>query len=154
MSTTPGKTADLKARSALPLLPTSRRSWDFHVRILRRRAGRPATVSLCDRESPVLVAVPPGVATPILPVFAPVGTVLVICVSESTVKLVALTPPKLTLLAPVKLSPVITTLVPTGPLVGEKLEIVGVTRNFTLLVKVRLGVVTFTLPVVAPLGTV
>src|SRR6516164_4675177 len=52
MSTTPGKTADLKARSALPLLPTSRRSWDFHVRILRRRAGRPATVSLCDRESP------------------------------------------------------------------------------------------------------
>ena len=103
---------------------------------------------------PVLVAVPPGVATPILPVFAPVGTVLVIWVSESTVKLVALTPPKLTLLAPVKLSPVITTLVPTGPLVGEKLEIVGVTRNFTLLVKVRLGVVTFTLPVVAPLGTV
>ena len=68
--------------------------------------------------------------------------------------LVALTPPKVTLLAPVKLSPVITTLVPTGPLVGEKLEIVGVPRKFTLLVKVRLGVVTLTLPVVAPLGTV
>jgi len=70
------------------------------------------------------------------------------------VKLVALTPPKVTLVAPVKLSPVITTLVPTGPLVGEKLEIVGVPRKFTLLVKVRLGVVTLTLPVVAPLGTV
>jgi hypothetical protein len=46
------------------------------------------------------------------------------------------------------------TLVPTGPLVGEKLEMVGVTRKFTLLVDVRLGVITLTLPVVAPLGTV
>jgi len=70
------------------------------------------------------------------------------------VKLVAFTPPKVTLVAPVKLSPVITTLVPTGPLAGEKLEIVGVTRNFTLLVNMPLGVVTLTLPVVAPLGTV
>ncbi len=30
----------------------------------------------------------------------------------------------------------------------------GVTRNFTLLVSVRWGVTTFTLPVVAPAGTV
>src|SRR5215472_7647243 len=68
--------------------------------------------------------------------------------------MVPLTPPKVTLVAPVKLSPLIVTVVPTGPLVGEKLEIVGVTRKFTLLVKVRLGVVTLTLPVVALLGTV
>src|SRR6266852_5454019 len=47
------------------------------------------------------------------------------------------------------------TTVPTEALVGEKLEIVGVTRKFTLLVKVwGPGVVTLTLPVVAPLGTV
>ena len=81
-----------------------------------------------------LVAVPPGVVTVIFPVCAPLGTVAVICVYEFTVK-VALTPPNVTLVAPVKFSPVMTTLVPGVPLVGEKLEIVGVTRN-----------VTFTLP--------
>ena len=67
---------------------------------------------------------------------------------------VALTPPNVTLVAPVRLSPAIATLVPTGPAVGEKLEIYGVTRKLTLLVDVPLGVVTLTLPVVAPLGTV
>jgi hypothetical protein len=45
------------------------------------------------------------------------------------------------------------TTVPTGPLVGEKLEITGVTRNATLLKSVPPGVVTCTLPVVAPDGT-
>lgn len=69
-------------------------------------------------------------------------------------KLVALMPPKVTFVAPVKLSPVIIRLVPTGPLVGEKLEIVGVTRKATLLKSVRLGVTTLTLPVVTPHGTV
>ena len=39
----------------------------------------------------VLVAVPPGVVTLILPVVAPVGTVAVICVAESTVNVVAVT---------------------------------------------------------------
>ena len=102
----------------------------------------------------LLVAVPPGVVTLIFPVFAPLGTVAVIFVYEFTLKLVALTPPKVTLVAPVKLWPLITTLVPGGPLVGEKLEICGVTRKFTLLVNVWLGVVTLTLPVVTPLGTV
>jgi hypothetical protein len=101
-----------------------------------------------------LETVPPGVVTKILPMRAPVGTVAVIWVSEFTVKLVALMPPKLTLVAPVKLWPVITTLVPTGPLVGEKLEITGVTRKFTLLESVEVGVTTWTLPVVAPVGTV
>ncbi len=42
---------------------------------------------------------------------------------------------------------------PGGPLVGEMLEMVGVTGKFSLLVNVRLGVVTLTLPVIAPLGT-
>jgi hypothetical protein len=62
---------------------------------------------------------------------------------------VALTPPKVTLVGPVKLLPVITTLGPTGSLVGAKLEIVGVTRNLRLPVKVRLGVTTLIVPVVA-----
>ncbi len=43
-----------------------------------------------------LVAVPPGVVIAILPVFAPVGTVAVTCVSEFMVKLVAATPPNVT----------------------------------------------------------
>jgi hypothetical protein len=45
---------------------------------------------------PELVAVPPGVVTAILPVLAPVGTVTVICESEFTVNVVALTPPNVT----------------------------------------------------------
>jgi hypothetical protein len=103
---------------------------------------------------PGLVAVPPGVVTPILPVFACAGTVAVISVYESTLKVVALTPPKVTLVAPFRLSPVMVTLVPTGPLVGEKLEIEGGTRKTTSLASVRLGVFTSTLPVVAPARTV
>jgi hypothetical protein len=43
-----------------------------------------------------LAALPPGVVIAIFPVFAPVGTVAVTCVSEFTVKLVAFTPPNVT----------------------------------------------------------
>jgi hypothetical protein len=43
--------------------------------------------------------------------------------------------------------------VPTDRLVGEKPKTQGLTLKFTLLVKVPLGVTTWTLPVVAPLGT-
>jgi len=67
------------------------------------------------------------------------------------VKLVALTPPKVTAVAPVKLLPLIVTTVPTGPLAGEKLEITGVTRKATLLESVWPDTVTWTFPVVAPL---
>ena len=62
-------------------------------------------------------------------------------------------PSKVTLVACVKLTPVIVTTVPTGPLVGLKLLICGVTRNFLMLVSVTPEVVTFTNPVVAPAGT-
>ena len=73
-----------------------------------------------------------------------------------TVKLVALVPLNLTEVAPVKFVPVITTLVPTGPLVGEKLVIVGdpITVKLLALVAVPPGVVTAITPVVAPEGTV
>jgi hypothetical protein len=59
------------------------------------------------------------------PVVAPVGTGAVICVSASTARDVALVPLKVTLVAPVKPDPEMTTLVPTAPLVGENDEIVG-----------------------------
>jgi hypothetical protein len=72
-----------------------------------------------------LVAVPEGVVTLIGPVVAPDGTLAVICVSESWVKDVAGVPLKVTDVAPSRCSPVIATLVPTAPLAGVKLVIVG-----------------------------
>ena len=69
----------------------------------------------------------------------------------------ALTPLKVTDVAPLKPAPLITTLVPTGPLVGEKLEIVDdetVTEKLVALVAAPPGVVTAMVPVVAPAGTV
>ncbi len=105
-----------------------------------------------------LMAVPPAVVTLIVPVVAPDGTVAVICVSELTVKLDALVPLKFTAVAPVNAAPVMVTLVPIAPLVGEKLEIEGavvvVTVNELALVAVPPAVVTLIVPVVAPLGTV
>src|SRR5439155_13482458 len=73
----------------------------------------------------VVVAVPPGVLTLSGPVVAPVGTVSWIVVSEVTVKGAALTPLNVTAVAPVKFVPLIVTIVPSGPLVGVKLVIVG-----------------------------
>lgn len=73
----------------------------------------------------VLVPVPPLVVTAIEPVVAPLGTVALIAVSEATENVVAITPLKVILLAPVKPVPTIDTLVPTAPLVGVNDEIVG-----------------------------
>ena len=72
-----------------------------------------------------LVALPAGVTTPILPVFAPAGTVALMWVSEYTMKLVAATPPKVTLVASLKFCPAINTLLPSGPNLGEKLLMDG-----------------------------
>ena len=103
----------------------------------------------------LLVAVPLGVVTLTGPVVAPAGTVAEICVAELTVN-VALVALNCTDVAPVKLVPLIVTLVPTGPLVGAKLVMVGgfVTVKELLLVAVPSGVVTLIGPVVAPAGTV
>src|SRR5205807_1025064 len=117
---------------------------------------RPAMVgALTTVNELALVAVPPGVVTLTGPVVAPAGTVARIAVSEVTVK-VALTPLNDTAVAPVKFVPLIVTLVPTGPLVGVKLAIVGglTTVNELPLVAVPPGVVTLSGPVVAPAGTV
>src|SRR3989441_3173369 len=69
---------------------------------------------------PALLAVPPAVVTLIGPLVAPLGTVAAIDVAEFTVKL-ALVPLKATTVAPVKFVPLIVTVAPTPPLVGEKL---------------------------------
>jgi hypothetical protein len=78
-------------------------------------------------------------------------------VAEVTVKL-ALTALNVTAVAPVEFVPLIVTLVPTGPLVGVKLVIVGgallTTVKLFVLVAVPPGVVTLSGPVVAPAGTV
>src|SRR6266508_6222103 len=61
-----------------------------------------------------LVAVPPGAVTAIFPVVAPVGTVAVILTLELMIK-AALTPLNVTEVAPVKLVPLIVTVVPNRP---------------------------------------
>jgi hypothetical protein len=102
----------------------------------------------------VLMTVFPGITTLIRPVVAPIGTVAVIEVSETTEKVVPV-PLKSTVVAPVKPVPVIVTLVPTGPLIGEKLPIVSCTTiKVVRLVAVPTGVVTLIIPLVAPEGTV
>src|SRR5437762_236371 len=102
-----------------------------------------------------LLAVPPGVVTLIGPLVAPAGTVVVIAVAEFTVKL-ALVPLNSTAEAPVKLVPLIVTLVPTGPLPGVKLEIVGglMTVKLAALLAVPSEVVTLIGPLETPAGTV
>src|SRR3989449_10232299 len=84
-----------------------------------------AVASLPSVNTLALVAVPPGVVTPIGPVVAPAGTCAWMAVAEFTVKPGALTPLKVTAVAPLKFVPLIATLVPAGPLVGVKLVIVG-----------------------------
>jgi hypothetical protein len=100
-----------------------------------------------------LVPVPAGVVTLIVPDIAPEGTVAVIWVEELTVKLADLLL-NLTVVAPVKLAPVIVTTVPTGPVLGEKVVIHGATVKLEVLVTVPAGVVTLMRPVVAADGTV
>jgi hypothetical protein len=101
------------------------------------------------------MALPPGVVTEIGPVLAPFGTMAVIVCESTTVK-AAVLPPNITLVAPVKFVPVIVTCVPTGPLGGVKLVIVGagITVKLVPLVAKPPGVVTVIGPEVAPIGTV
>ena len=105
-----------------------------------------------------LVPVPPEVVTEMGPVVAPAGTVAVIRVLLFTVNVVADTPLNFTEVAPVKAVPVITTDVPTGPLVGLKDVTVGtaaaVTSKLAALVAVPSAFVTEIGPSVAPAGTV
>ena len=103
----------------------------------------------------LLVAVPPGVVTAIVPDVAPAGTVAAIDVSLFTVYVDAARPWNRTALAPVKCVPLMATEVPGGPLAGVNDVIVGTKRTvkFVLLVAVPPAVVTAIGPVVAPAGT-
>jgi hypothetical protein len=76
-------------------------------------------------------------------------------VAEATVKLAAV-PLNVTAVTPVKLVPLIVTLVPAAPLVGVKLAIVGGTSTVKLLALVAVPAIVVTLsgPDVAPAGTV
>ena len=112
---------------------------------------RGATVNV-----PELVALPAALVTLIFPVVALVGTLAVIWPSESTLKVPEEVPLNLTALVPVKFEPLIVTLIPTGPLVGEKPLMTGgkFTVKSVALVAVPAPVVTVNFPAVAPEGTV
>ena len=95
---------------------------------------------------PVIVAVPPVVVTLILP-DAPLPTTAVILVAELTMNDEAATPPKLTMVASLKLVPVIVTDVPVPPLAGVNDVIVGAEINVKpAIVAVPPGVVTLIIP--------
>ena len=76
---------------------------------------------------PAKLAVPFGVLTLTLPL-APLPTIAVIEVEFTTVNEAAAVPPKLTVVAPVKLVPVIVTVVPAALVVGVNDVIVGVLK--------------------------
>lgn len=111
-----------------------------------------------------VTAVPAAVVTAMGPVVvrgavAVPGTVAVMLVSETTVKLDAGMPLKVTPTAPVRFSPVIVTVVPPGPLPGKnkpmagRVPVGGVTVKLVALVPVPPMLVTAMGPVVAPEGT-
>jgi hypothetical protein len=75
---------------------------------------------------PPLWVVPCGVPTTIGPVVAPLGTLTVIfCPVAFTLNPAAFVPLNVTEVVPTKFVPWMATLVPTGPLPGSKLEMVG-----------------------------
>lgn len=75
---------------------------------------------------PPLCAVPCGVATTTGPAVAPLGTLTVIfCPVAFTLNPGAFVPLNVTEVVPTKFVPWMATLVPTGPLPGSKLEMVG-----------------------------
>ena len=105
-----------------------------------------------------LVPVPDGVVTLIGPLVAPTGSVVVIWVALFTVKGVAGVPLKLTAVAPVKLVPVMTTVVgvvPAQPLLGVKLlTVVTAGRKITMSPPLRSApdIVTVPFPVAPIVG--
>ena len=111
--------------------------------------GAPMIVNLA-----VLVPVPLGPMTLMVPVVAPAGTVAVIDVAETTVKEVAGVVLNVTPVAPRKLVPAIVTVAPAAPVVGVKLVTVGAgTVKLVADVPIPKAVVTLIGPVVAPIGT-
>jgi hypothetical protein len=105
------------------------------------------------KVKPPSVPVPPGPVAETLPLALPTATTAVICVEETTVKLVAAVPPKLTAVTPVKFVPVSVTVAPAAALVGAKLVIFGGPMKVNpARLPVPPGVVTATAPL-APAAT-
>jgi hypothetical protein len=117
---------------------------------------KPEMIGLVIVNAGVL-AIPPGVVTPMGPVVAPVGAVAVIWVSELTVNFAAV-PLNLTAVVPMNPDPVIVTTVPTGPADGVSPEIAGtgdaVTVKADALAAAPPAFLTLISPVVAREGTV
>ena len=67
----------------------------------------------------LLITLPPGVVTAMVPVLAPAGTVKLTAASECTVKAVTFTPPTVIAVAWIRPAPVICTGSPTFPLAAE-----------------------------------
>ena len=81
-----------------------------------------------NRLATVAALVPPGVVTVRSTAPAdPAGAVAVICVAETTVKLLAAVPPNLTSVAPLRFGPLIVTTVP--PPVGPEDGLIEVTEG-------------------------
>ena len=117
-----GATVPLNAALVTPLKPEPATFTAEHSAPL---VGLSPVMTGSTVNAAVLVAVPPPVTMEMGPVVAPLGTVVVICVSLSTVKVVWSTPLNATAVAPVKYVPVITTVVPSMPPVGLKPPIRG-----------------------------
>ncbi len=115
------------------------------------------TVKLVDEDADAVPTV-----TVIAPVVAPVGTevVIVVAVEAVTCAVVPLNFTMLLAAVVLKLVPVMVTAVPTAPLPGVKLLMVGVVVLAVVTVKllddvpVFVPTITVTFPVVAPVGTV
>lgn len=108
-------------------------------------------------KAEVLLPVPPGVVTEIVPVVAPTGTVAISEVDVTDEIDVEATPLKLTKVAPARLVPLIVMALPAKPLVGPNVVTVGngsVTTKAVGLYAVPVVVVTLILPVVAPVGMI
>src|SRR5256885_3615967 len=98
--------------------------------------------------------VPARLVTVIFPVVAPGGTCTLIEAPVTIVIVVAATPLNLTSVIAERFVPLIATTVPTRPLKGENVVIVGslITTKLVVLVVVPSAVVTLILPVLAPAG--
>ena len=113
------------------------------------------TAPLPVRKLLLVVKLPLAVVTSMGPVVAPVGTVALIWVVEVIVALADL-PPISTVVGLKKFPPLMTTVEPMAPAVGEKLVMVGtlLALNMLVLTADPASVVTVIGPLPAPAGTV
>lgn len=126
---------------------------DFRLNVVPPVGGPAAVVTVND----IPLLVPADVVTVTLPLVAPVGTVTTMLVELQLVGVAAI-PLNVTVPEESKFTPVMVTDVPTGPVNGFRLVIVGtlgplVTVNCTPLLDTPPTVTTM-FPVVAPLGIV